>query len=161
MSEGQVKGDRPIQLNYVIPSKLIDLLERYCRQTLASPSALIRRLISEFVGGSLSHIDFSEARKHPQGRRTTVVLPSRLLGAFEEKLEDRALGTKASVIAALLEDFLPPRVLSDSTVRVELEIPKDVFNRVYDLYGPGPSDEVVNKALQQFVRQAEPAKETT
>ena len=161
MSKGQVKGDQPIQLNYVIPSKLVDLLDRYCGQTLASPSAIIRRLISGFVEGSISFTDSEAAKEHPQGRRTTVVLPSRLLRAFEEEITRRSLGTKAAVIAALLADFLPSRVLSDSTIRAEVEIPKGVFDKVYDLFGPGPVDEVVIKALQELVKQGEPVRETT
>ena len=136
--------EHPVQLNYVIPEELGNLLGRYCEQNMVTPSSLIRRLVLEYVEGDRS-IDDTE---HPRGRRTTVVLPQRLLLAFESKVEAQKHRTKAAVIAALLGDFLPNRVHSGDTIRVEVDLPTDVFNDIYSLYGPGPIDSVIAKALR-------------
>lgn len=144
--------DHPVQLNYVIPTDLQDLLARYCTQNLVSPSALVRRLILEYVEGDKS----ITPGDHPKGRRTTVALGSRLLSAFEQRVMDDGFdATKASVIAALLSDFLPNRVHSGDTVRVELDLPVEVFNRVVSRYGPGPTEDVIKKALEEIPAHGE------
>ena len=140
--------EQPVQLNYVIPEDLNHMLARYCEQNMTTPSLLIRQLILEYVEGDRSVTN----PEHPRGRRTTVVLPQRLLLAFESKVEALNHRTKAAVIAALLGDFLPNRIHSGETVRVELSVPTEVFNLVYDLYGPGPLDVVFTKALTQRIR---------
>ena len=141
-------GDQMVQLNYVIPDELESLLTRYCEQNLASPSALIRRLIGDYLDGTTK----IGAVTHPRGRRTTVALPEKLLFAFEEKIFEEGHRTKAAVIAALLSKFLPSRVLSDSTMRVEATMPTEVFNKIYEVYGPGPVDAVVVTALSDLAR---------
>lgn len=150
-----MREDHNVQLNYVIPNQLEDLLTRYCRQNLVAPSALIRRLILEYVEGDRS-IDPSE---HPKGRRTTVALQERLLGAFEHQISVNQHATKASVIAALLSGFLPNRVHSGDTIRLETDLPVEVFNKVYDRYGPGPVNSVIVKALQHLAESVELAEE--
>ena len=141
--------DHTVQLNYVIPVALEDLLARYCKQNLVSPSALIRRLILEYVEGDR----YIEPGKHPVGRRTTAILPSRLLGGFELQVMSNGHSTKASVIAALLSGFLPGRVYAGETVRVEIDLPVEVFGKVYERYGPGPVDRVFSKALTEISEQ--------
>ena len=149
--------DRTVQLNYVIPIHLEDLLTRYCSQNLVSPSALLRQLVLEYVEGD-RHIEPCE---HPKGRRTTVALPARLLEALEQHITSGGHATKASVIAALLSAFLPNRVLSGETVNIEAALPVEVLNKVYDRYGPGPLSEVIQKALQSVADQIELSKEAT
>lgn len=142
--------EQPVQLNYVIPEELGNMLADYCEQNMTTPSLLIRQLILEYVEGDRVVSD----PVHPRGRRTTVVLPQRLLQAFESQIEDHKHGTKAAVIAALLGNFLPPRIDPGDKVRVELEIPTDVFNLVSERFGPGPVDDVIIKALRHVgVRQ--------
>ena len=135
--------DRTVQLNYVIPIDLEDLLTRYCKQNLVSPSALVRRLILEYIEGC-RYISLSE---HPVGRRTTAALSTRLLDEFSRQIESRGHATKASVIASLLNDFLPNRVYSGDTVKVTIDLPVEVFNKVYDRYGPGPVDVIFAAAM--------------
>ena len=147
--------DRMVQLNYVIPIHLEDLLTRYCKQNLVSPSALIRRLILEVVEGDC---DISPG-EHPVGRRTTAALSQRLLQAFESKLDNSGPVTKAAAIAALLSDFLPPRVYAGETINVSLDLPVEVFNKLYDVYGPGPVDAVMGKALAAQAASKEMIKE--
>lgn len=148
--------DHTVQLNYVIPDKLEDLLSRYCRQNLVSPSALIRRLILEYVEGDRS----IKPSDHPKGRRTTVALPERLLNAFEQEIQDNHHGTKAAVIATLLSGFLPNRVHSGDTIRLEADLPVEVFNLIYSRYGPGPIETVIVKALQDITESIQLVKET-
>jgi hypothetical protein len=160
MSEGQVVGDQPTQLNYVVPQDVQSLLERYCDQTLISPSSLIRHLVAEFVDGSrtLEGAPFN----HPQGRRTTVVLPERLLAAFEKKLDAEDFGTKAAVLAALLRAYLPPRVTDGETVRVEVNLPTSIYQKIGEIYGPGPAEALVLKALEDIAdRSAQLTKEAS
>ena len=146
-----MQEDYTVQLNYVIPNQLEDLLTRYCRQNHVAPSALIRRLILEYVEGDRS-IDPSE---HPKGRRTTVALSGKLLNAFEHRISANQHATKASVIAALLSGFLPNRVHSGDTIRLAADLPVEVFNKVYDRYGPGPIDYVIIKALEALADSVE------
>ncbi len=135
--------DRTVQLNYVIPIDLEDLLARYCKQNLVSPSALIRRLILEYIEGDC----YVSPGEHPVGRRTTAALSSRLLDGFSRHIESNGHSTKASVIAALLSAFLPNRVYSGDTVKVTLDLPVEVFNKVYDRYGPGPVEAIFAAAM--------------
>ena len=146
MSEGTVKGDQPVQLNYVIPADLEGLLDKYCEQTLVAPSALVRRLVTDFVDNTREPL--VPPREHPRGRRTTVVLPDRLLVAFEAKAGSGAYGTKAAVIAALLADYLPPRVYIGETLKVEVDLPTPIVDHLNDTYGPGPVDALILKALE-------------
>jgi len=147
--------DHTVQLNYVIPDELGSLLARYCEQNMTPSSALMRRLILEYVEGDRP----VEVAEHPRGRRTTVSLQSRLLTAFESKVEADNHPTKAAVIAALLAGFLPNRVHSGETVRVELDLSTDVFNRIYESFGPGPLDVVITKALHNLSERCEYTKE--
>jgi len=145
MSEGRVSDDQPVRLNYVIPNELASMLNRHCSQTLVQPSKLVRSLIAAFVEGS---VDLSDGPlEHPRGLRTTVMLPGRLLAAFETKVTDRNYGTKAATIAGLLNDYLPPRTDNRDAVRVEISIPTDHFTQIYERFGPGPVEDVVLRAL--------------
>lgn len=141
--------EQQIQLNYVIPENLSVLLANYCGQNMVKPSLLIRRLVCDYVNGDrqISKVE------HPKGRRTTVALPSRLLDAFESKVEALGHRTKAAVIAALLGDFLPNRVMSGETVQVVVEMPSELFNRVSRAFGPGPNDIVVLRAVSRAVSE--------
>lgn len=143
--------DRTVQLNYVIPIDLEDLLARYCKQNLVSPSALIRRLILEYIEGSR----YISPGEHPVGRRTTAALSTRLLNEFTRQIESRGHATKASVIAALLSDFLPNRVYSGDTVKVAIDLPVEVFNKVYERYGPGPVETIFAAAMRDAARAAD------
>ncbi len=132
-----------VQLNYVIPASLDILLTRYCEQNMSSPSALIRRLVLEYV----EHDRDIDKAIHPKGRRTTVTLPQRLLEALEVRIEDDGHETKAAVIAALLGQFLPSRVHNEQTVHVALDVPADVFSVIYGEFGPGPVESVFKSAM--------------
>jgi len=151
--------DRSVNFNYVIPGNLQAYLERYCDQNLISPSRLIRRLILEYIEGDR---ELDEKPEHPTGKRTTVSLPGRLLEAFEAQIEKDGGPTKAAVIAALLGQFLPGRVLTPDTetVRIESDLPADVFSTIYEAYGPGPINEVMVKALSALAKQAKQSKMT-
>jgi hypothetical protein len=151
--------DRSVNFNYVIPGSVRSHLERYCDQNLISPSRLVRRLILEYVEGDRV---LEEHPVHPEGKRTSVTLPERLLNAFEEKIEADGHSTKAAVIAALLGQFLPGRVLAPDTetVRVEADLPADIFSTIYGSYGPGPINEVLVKALTSLANQSKLTKES-
>ncbi len=60
---------------------------------------------------------------------------------------------KAAVIAALLRDFLPPRVLRDSTEKLTVEIPVGILSKIYSRYGPGPFEKVVIEALCDLIQK--------
>ena len=138
------------QLNYVIPHDLEALLARYCSQVGSKPAALIRHLISEFLKGEL-RIDVATL-EHPKGRRTSLTLPERLLGSLEESAASFGK-TKAAIIASLLASFLPPRVDVADFVRAEVDLPTEVFNQIYEIYGPGPLDAVIIAALRDLTSQ--------
>ena len=142
--------DHQVQLNYVIPVSLEDLLTRYCRQNLVSPSALVRRLILEYVEGD----KVIHPGEHPKGRRSTVALQGLLLLGFERSIKANGHTTKASVIAALLNDFLPHRVFSGDVVPVTIDLPVEVFNRLIERYGPGPVSAVILTALQESAAES-------
>lgn len=136
--------EQPVQLNYVIPEDLGNMLSEYCEQNMTTPSLLVRQLILEYVEGDRT----VKEPEHPKGRRTTVVLPQRLLQAFESKIDVNNHRTKAAVIASLLGDFLPHRIDPGETVRVELDLPANVFHNVFERFGPGPIEDVITTALR-------------
>ena len=148
-----------VTFNYVIPGDLNGLLELYSKQNLISSSKLVRRLILEYVEGDRN---FPVPPKHPSGKRTSVALTERLLHVFEAKIVDEGHSTKAAVIAALLAQFLPGRVLDPDTetVRVEADLPTDIFSTIYGVYGPGPINEVVVKAMTALANQSKLTKES-
>jgi hypothetical protein len=149
MAEQQ--GDESVRLNYVIPGRLGHLLQQYCAQTEMKPGPLVRRLVSDFVKGDIG-INLDEMT-HPKGRRTSVDLPGRLLEALEVKCEEIGAPTKAAVIAALLGDFLPPRVDTEGIEKVTVAIPTSIYSKIYDRYGPGPIEDVVIEALCDLIQK--------
>jgi len=140
-------------LNYVIPNRLAHLLARYCAQTEMKPGPLVRRLVTDFLKGEVG-INLEDL-KHPKGRRTQVVLPMRLLTVLEQRCEEIGAPTKAAVIAALLGDFLPPRVQIDDSEKITVAIPAEIFNKIYKHYGPGPTEELVIEALCDLLQKNE------
>lgn len=151
-----MQENHTVQLNYVIPQDLDGLLTQYCEQNLVSPSALVRQLILEYLEGDRE----VDAFDHPRGRRTTVALTENLLKTFETTVDIRGHKTKASVIAALLYEYLPNRIHSAETIRVDMELPVDVFNTIFEVFGPGPTDKVVQTALESVVNSLAPRSET-
>jgi hypothetical protein len=147
------QADSQTSLNYVIPNRLAHLLARYCAQTGVKSSPLVRRLITDFLKGE-SGIDLEDL-KHPNGRRTQVMLPARLLTALEQRCEEIEAPTKAAVIAALLADFLPPRVQIDDASTITVRIPSEIFSKIYERYGPGPAEELVVEALCDLIQKTE------
>lgn len=147
----QQAPDTHTRLNYVIPAQMEHLLTRYCVQTEMKPGPLVRRLITDFVKGEIS-LDVN-ALAHPQGRRTSVDLPARLLAAFEERCEQIKAPTKAALIAGLLGGFLPTRIDTDTVERITVGVPSAVFSKIYTQYGPGPSDEVIVTALCDLIQK--------
>jgi hypothetical protein len=108
-------------------------------------------LISDFLKGETG-INL-EDMKHPKGRRTSVDLPVRLLGALEARCEDIGAPTKAALIASLLGDFLPPRVNTDGIEKISIAIPAWIYNKIYKYYGPGPEDEIFVEALCDLIQK--------
>jgi len=119
------------------------------------PGPLVRRLITDFLKGELGISRDPEKLVHPQGRRTSVDLPTRSLKALEERAEQLGAQTKAAVIAALLEDFLPSRVNTDGIEKINIEIPAPIFSKIYTRYGPGPNEEVLVEALCDLIQKNE------
>lgn len=144
-------AEAQVHLNYVIPGRLEHLLAQYCAQTGAKPGPLVRRLISDFIKGDTG-VNLDEL-EHPKGRRTSVDLPMRLLDALEVKCEEIGAPTKAALIAALLGDFLPPRVDTEGVEKVTVAIPTSIFSKIYARYGPGPTEEVVVDALCDLIQK--------
>lgn len=147
------KPDTTTRLNYVIPNRLEHLLSQYCAQTQIRPGPLVRRLMGDFLKGEIE-VD-RDALEHPKGRRTSVDLPSRLLGAFEQRCEEIGAPTKAALIAALLGDFLPPRVNTDGIEKITVEVPTSIYSKIYKRYGPGPDEEVLVEALCDLIQKNE------
>lgn len=143
--------DPQTRLNYVIPAKLEHLLGQYCAQTEMKPGPLVRRLITDFLKGEIG-VNIEEL-EHPRGKRTSVDLPSRLLAALEERCEEIGVPTKAALIAALLGDFVPPRVESEGIEKVRIEVPTSIYSKIYERYGPGPDDEVIVDALCDLIQK--------
>jgi len=141
------------RLNYVIPGNLEHLLARYCVQTEMKPGPLVRRLITDFMKGEivLTQADLD----HPRGKRTSVDLPVRLLDAFEGRCEEIKAPTKAAVIAALLREFLPPRVSTEGIEKIAVSVPTTIYNKIYKRYGPGPAEEVIVEALCDLIQKNE------
>jgi hypothetical protein len=140
-----------VVLNYVLPPNLEHLLSQYCAQTQMKPGLLVRRLVSDFLKGETG-VNLDDL-KHPKGRRTSFSLSSRLLAALEERCEEIGAPTKAALIAALLGDFLPPRVNMEGIEKVTIEVPTSIFSKIYELYGPGPTEEVVIEALCDLIQK--------
>lgn len=147
----QQAPDTHTRLNYVIPAEMEHLLTRYCVQTEMKPGPLVRRLITDFIKGEVG-VNLDKLT-HPQGRRTSVDLPARLLAAFEERCEQIKAPTKAALIAGLLGDFLPTRVDTDNVERITVGVPSAVFSKIYERYGPGPNDEVIVDALCDLIQK--------
>lgn len=143
--------DSQTRLNYVIPAKLEHLLGQYCAQTEMKPGPLVRRLITDFLKGEIG-VNIEEL-EHPRGKRTSVDLPSRLLAALEERCEEIGAPTKAALIAALLNDFVPPRVESEGIEKVRIEVPTSIYSKIYERYGPGPDEEVIVDALCDLIQK--------
>jgi hypothetical protein len=143
--------DTQTRLNYVIPAKLEHLLGQYCTQTEMKSGPLVRRLVSDFLKGEIG-INVEDL-EHPKGRRTSVDLPGRLLAAFETRCEEIGAPTKAAVIAALLGDFLPPRVDTDGIEKIRVDVPTSIYSKIYERYGPGPDDEVIVDALCDLIQK--------
>lgn len=139
------------RLNYVIPGRLDHLLTQYCAQTQMKPGPLVRRLICDFLKGEVEV--GKKVLVHPQGRRTQVDLPERLLWALEERCREKGIPTKAALIAALLGDFLPPRVSADGIEKVSVELPTSIYSKIYERYGPGPKDEIILDALCDLIQK--------
>lgn len=139
------------RLNYVIPADMEHLLTQYCVQTEMKPGPLVRRLITDFLKGEVGVN--TEKLEHPKGRRTSVDLPERLLGALEERCQQLGVPTKAALIAGLLSDFLPSRVNFDSVERITVGVPSSIFSKIYKQYGPGPDDEVIVNALCDLIQK--------
>jgi len=147
----QQQSNSKVVLNYVLPPNLEHLLAQYCAQTQMKPGLLVRRLVSDFLKGEVG-INVTDL-KHPKGRRTSFSLPARLLTALEERCEEIEAPTKAALIAALLGDFLPPRVNMDGIEKLTVEIPTSIYTKIYERYGPGPDDEVVVEALCDLIQK--------
>jgi hypothetical protein len=117
------------------------------------PGPLVRRLITDFLKGEVGlNLDGLE---HPKGRRTSVDLPTRLLAALGQRCEEIGAPTKAALIAALLADFLPPRVQIDATEKITVALPADILSKIYERYGPGPYEDVVVEALCDLLQKNE------
>jgi hypothetical protein len=140
------------RLNYVIPAEMERLLTQYCIQTEMKPGPLVRRLITDFCKGE-SNIVIEKDLVHPQGRRTSVDLPARLLRAFEDRCDIVGAPTKAAMIAGLLGDFLPSRVADCGSERLAVTIPASIYSKIYRQYGPGPDDEVIVSALCDLIQK--------
>lgn len=139
-----MSADFLVNLNYVLPTEISNILDTYCEQNLVSPSALIRRLICEYI----EHNRDVQPKAHPKGRRTTVSLNSKTLNLFDETVKSRKHGTKSSVIAALLMDFLPNRVLAaDEMVNISVRLPKQVINALCYYYNSPDMEYVVVKTV--------------
>src|SRR3990167_6091381 len=119
--------DEQVQLNYVLPEDLDKLLQRYCEQTGLQASTVLRRLISDWIGGEVA---VEGAPEHPKGRRTSAYLPVRLLAAFEDKIENESKGTKSGVIAALLQEYLESRTQMGDTVAVVVRLPVALYEQL-------------------------------
>ena len=139
------------RLNYVIPAKLEHLLARYCAQTGAKSGPLVRRLITDFLKGEIG-VNLSDLR-HPRGKRTSVDLPCRLLEAFEQRCEEVGAPTKAALIAALLQEFLPPRVNITDIECITVSVPTTILHKIHNYYGPGPDEEVMIEALCDLIQK--------
>lgn len=139
------------RFNYVIPNRLEHLLAQYCAQTGIRPGPLVRRLISDFLKGETG-VNIEEL-DHPKGRRSQVDLPERLLNSLETRCQEIGAPTKAALIAALLGDFLPPRVDTDGIEKVTIEVPTSIYQRIYERYGPGPKDEILVEALCDLIQK--------
>ena len=144
-----------VQLNYVLPEELDDLLQRYCEQNFALPAAVVRHLIGDFVSGALK---VDSPLEHPKGRRTTATLPVRLLDAFEAKTEAEIKGTKAAVIAFLLKGFLTPRTKTEDVVTLMVQVPTALLDQ---LAQEGPPGEILVRWAQLVAATQNATKETT
>jgi hypothetical protein len=145
--------DSTTRLNYVIPNRLEHLLTQYCAQTQMKPGPLVRRLVGDFLKGEVG-INVGDL-EHPKGRRTSVDLPARLLAALEVRCEEIEAPTKAAVIAALLGDFLPPRVETEGIEKLTVSVPTSIYTKIYKRYGPGPDEEVLVEALCDLIQKNE------
>jgi len=148
----EMRGPDPLtRLNYVIPNRLEHLLTQYCAQTQIRSGPLVRRLIGDFLKDEIGVI--TADLEHPKGRRTSVDLPMRLFAALEQRCEEIGAPTKAALIAALLNSFLPPRVNTDGIEKISLDVPASIYNQIYERYGPGPNDEVIVEALCDLIQK--------
>lgn len=150
-----MSDNTPVQLNYVLPEELDDLLQRYCEQNFALPAAVVRHLVGDFVSGALK---VESPLEHPKGRRTTAALPARLLDAFETKIEAEVKGTKAAVLAYLLKSFLTPRTKTEDVVTLTVHVPTALLDQ---LAQDGPPGEILVRWAQLVAATQNASKETT
>jgi hypothetical protein len=118
------------KLNYVIPKMLDDALTSYCDQTGRSASDVIRQLLAEFIDGDRKLS--TAAREIPNGVRSNMILPGRMLDALDAKLAAEGHGTRGAVIARLLYDFLEHRMGDLFAEAVTLTVERDLYNKLYD-----------------------------
>lgn len=118
------------KLNYVIPKILDEALTSYCDQTGRSASDVIRQLLAEFIDGDrkLSGV----AREVPNGVRSNMILPVRMLEALDTKLAAEGHGTRGAVISKLLYDFLEHRMGDLFAEPLTVTVERELYNKLYE-----------------------------
>lgn len=118
------------KLNYVIPKVLDDALTSYCDQTGRSASDVIRQLLAEFIDGDRKLS--VAAREIPNGVRSNMILPGRMLEALDAKLASEGHGTRGAVIGRLLYDFLEHRMGDLFAETLSVTVERELYNKLYE-----------------------------
>lgn len=143
-------SDVPVQLNYVIPPDLEEKLAFYSRQTGVDASALIRRLVLEYLNTEPRPL-LPNALPHPRGKRTSLVLSEQVLKSLEERT--RASGiTKAALVATLLDQYLSSHATAE-TVHVEVDLSISTLDRLAAQFGAGEPSDLVRRALMSLTKE--------
>lgn len=101
-----------VRLNFHIPEKVNDDLERYCADVGRHPTELIRQLVTEMVEGD--RVLRGRLDEPSGGRRTSIMVSHIVLEALEQKANAEKK-SKASIVSNLLRYFLLARTPGDRT----------------------------------------------
>jgi len=151
------------RLNFVLPQDLDSKLLSYQERTGRSPSDVIRHLVVEWLDGSLTLRE--RASKHPDGRRTNILVRQNTAGALEARVASEGHATVSAVVAALLERWLTARApTGEETVTLPLRLPLDLANdfaALCTLKGVSPEDALLNHVRERVTKTMTALKESS
>lgn len=143
-----------IKLNFVIPELIEKALEEYCDQTGRSASDLVRQLLSEFIDNDRKLS--IPTKDTPDGVRSNMILPSRLLDALDEKIAMEGHTTRGSVISRLLQDFLENKVGEHFGEKVEITLDRNLYNKFVEKNKTSGKEieDLILEACDKFIKES-------
>lgn len=139
------------KLNYVIPELLDEALAKYCEQTGRTASDVIRQLLTEYIDGDRKLS--TPAREAPNGVRSNMMLPTKVLEALDQKIASEGNSTRGGTISRLLYDFLEHRMGSTFSETLSITIDRPTYKKLYESSQKRgkPVEDLIVEACKAFV----------